>query len=238
MRKGLVVAKHEIRERSQIYSPDYVLILDPLVMKTVDVFQGLKDGGGVVISTSSEISDDVLPALNLSLVVVDGVGIALEKDLLVAGNPVVNIPVIGAFLRVFPHITIETVERVISERFRDSERSIEALHTAYESAEVLRMRGKKRTERVYSRESGKIWIPASKPDVGVAGKTGYWRDFRPVIDYSRCTNCLNCWIHCPEGSIKRENGTIEIDYDYCKGCLVCLAVCPRKAISSEREVFA
>ncbi len=233
------ISEHEIRERSQIYTPDCVLILDPLVMRVLDVFNGLKDGGGVVISTSSRISDEILPDISLTLVVVDGVGIALKKDLLVAGNPVVNIPVIGAFLRVFPHIGIETVEKVISEKFkRNSKRSVKALYSAYESAEVLKIRGKKRAEKVYSKKPGKIWIPASKPVVGVAGKTGYWRDFRPVINYSRCTNCLNCWIHCPEGSIRRENGEVVIDYDYCKGCLVCLSVCPRRAISSEREVFA
>lgn len=70
----------------------------------------------------------------------------------------------------------------------------------------------------------------SKPALGVSGRTGSWRTFRPVIDYDKCTNCLICWLYCPENSVKIRNNTVEIDYDYCKGCGVCVNECPFKAI--------
>lgn len=78
--------------------------------------------------------------------------------------------------------------------------------------------------------------PLSFPKVGSVGKTGFWRTFRPTIDYSKCTRCLLCWIFCPEGCIDRQEGdSPQIDYDYCKGCGVCANECPVKAIRMERE---
>jgi pyruvate ferredoxin oxidoreductase delta subunit len=63
--------------------------------------------------------------------------------------------------------------------------------------------------------------------------TGGWRAERPVVDHDRCTNCLICWLYCPDESI--DHDTIEINYTYCKGCGLCAAECPVDAISMERE---
>jgi pyruvate ferredoxin oxidoreductase delta subunit len=79
-------------------------------------------------------------------------------------------------------------------------------------------------------------------DVPIAGKitkagnsteyhTGSWRSMKPVRDLKKCTNCLICWMYCPEGCILVKNGKIQkYDYDYCKGCGICATECPFKAI--------
>jgi len=78
--------------------------------------------------------------------------------------------------------------------------------------------------------------PLSVPMIGSMGKTGEWRTFKPVIDYSKCTRCLFCWIFCPEGCIERqEDDSPKIDYEYCKGCGICANECPAKAITMKRE---
>lgn len=78
--------------------------------------------------------------------------------------------------------------------------------------------------------------PLSRPKIGSTGKTGFWRTFRPVIDYSKCTRCLLCWVFCSEGCINRgADDTPQVDYDYCKGCGVCANECPLGAITMERE---
>lgn len=51
-----------------------------------------------------------------------------------------------------------------------------------------------------------------------------------------CNACDNCWIFCPDASVKRWDGHYEFDYDYCKGCGVCAQECPRAVISLEAEV--
>lgn len=67
-------------------------------------------------------------------------------------------------------------------------------------------------------------------------KTGKWRIEKPVIDQSKCTRCLLCWIYCPDMAVKRlEDNKVEIDYEYCKGCGICADVCPPKAIRMVEE---
>ncbi|MFH0848597.1 MAG: 4Fe-4S binding protein [archaeon] len=79
-------------------------------------------------------------------------------------------------------------------------------------------------------------LPITKPRKGAAGQTGTWRIFRPVIDRSKCTRCLLCWLYCPEASIERTtDDDIEFNFDYCKGCGICAQECRLKAITMQRE---
>ncbi len=67
-------------------------------------------------------------------------------------------------------------------------------------------------------------------------KTGDWRSQRPIRIQDKCTDCLQCWIMCPDGSITVENGkVVGIDYDYCKGCGICAKICPFEAIEMVPE---
>ncbi|PIZ58376.1 hypothetical protein COY23_00565 [bacterium (Candidatus Torokbacteria) CG_4_10_14_0_2_um_filter_35_8] len=67
-------------------------------------------------------------------------------------------------------------------------------------------------------------------------KTGSWRSKKPVHNKEICTNCLQCWINCPDNAIKVKDGNIDkIDYDFCKGCGICAEVCPVKAIEMKNE---
>ena len=81
----------------------------------------------------------------------------------------------------------------------------------------------------------------SRPAIGEAGKTGDWRDLRPVIDYTKCiaaikkkSVCYACWLYCPDGVILPEN-PVKIDYEYCKGCGICAEECPSSAITMITE---
>lgn len=62
-----------------------------------------------------------------------------------------------------------------------------------------------------------------------------WRTERPVIDHDACIMCLQCYLVCPEGTIVRKDGTLEVDYDFCKGCGICANECPKKAIAMIAE---
>jgi pyruvate ferredoxin oxidoreductase delta subunit len=60
-------------------------------------------------------------------------------------------------------------------------------------------------------------------------ETGSWRTYKPVHDAEKCTNCLRCWVYCPDSAILVEDGkVVGIDYKHCKGCGVCAHECPDK----------
>lgn len=59
--------------------------------------------------------------------------------------------------------------------------------------------------------------------------TGGWRNLKPIRDEEKCTNCLICWIYCPDSSILvQDEKVVGIDYEHCKGCGICAKECPPK----------
>lgn len=79
-------------------------------------------------------------------------------------------------------------------------------------------------------------LPITRPQIGVAGKTGLWRNMKPVVNREKCTRCYQCEIFCPVSAIivEPETGAV-VDYEYCKGCGLCADICPLGAISMVPE---
>ncbi|MCK5235972.1 MAG: ferredoxin [Deltaproteobacteria bacterium] len=69
-------------------------------------------------------------------------------------------------------------------------------------------------------------------------ETGGWRKDMPILDKDKCTNCLICWVMCPDSCIIVEDGKmIGFEMRHCKGCGICAVECPDKikAITMEEE---
>ncbi len=58
-----------------------------------------------------------------------------------------------------------------------------------------------------------------------------WRCF----SCGSCTMCDTCLVYCPEGVVRRKEGSYDLDLDYCKGCGICVAECPRGAMEMVTE---
>ncbi|MEA5075110.1 MAG: 4Fe-4S binding protein [Coriobacteriia bacterium] len=66
--------------------------------------------------------------------------------------------------------------------------------------------------------------------------TGGWRSERPWRSDEKCTQCLLCWIVCPDTSINvADEKVTTFDLDHCKGCGICAQVCPVDAIEMVPE---
>jgi len=104
----------EILIRSQIYYPDYVVVLDSGLLGIIDVTEGLKEGGLVLINTRKD-PEEIQLGKNCRLATVDATGIALELSLLVAGLPVVNTAILGGFARATDVVKLESVTYVIKD---------------------------------------------------------------------------------------------------------------------------
>lgn len=66
-----------------------------------------------------------------------------------------------------------------------------------------------------------------------AATPGNWKPWYPVIDYDRCTNCLQCLSFCLFGVYGVDDGKrIQVqNQDHCKtNCPACSRVCPEAAI--------
>jgi pyruvate ferredoxin oxidoreductase delta subunit len=84
-------------------------------------------------------------------------------------------------------------------------------------------------------------ISMSKPAVGEAGRTGDWRNKRPVLTAASCSavklgkeTCQLCWVYCPDACVSRGIGP-EFDLEHCKGCGICAEMCPTGAIEMVSE---
>ncbi len=66
-----------------------------------------------------------------------------------------------------------------------------------------------------------------------AAKHGEWKPWFPVIDYDRCTNCMQCLSFCLFGvyGVDEEKQIQAQNHDNCKtNCPACSRVCPEAAI--------
>lgn len=87
----------------------------------------------------------------------------------------------------------------------------------------------------------KIINLTTKPNTSLNNRTGSWRTYRPLINYSTCISCGLCAKICPEGCVAMESSSQKkkpepkINYDYCKGCGLCAQECPVKTIKMEKD---
>lgn len=59
------ISDKEIRVHSNIYTPDLVVVVDETLLKSVDVTNGLKEGGSIIINTDKSV-DEIRPLLKNS----------------------------------------------------------------------------------------------------------------------------------------------------------------------------
>ncbi len=131
------IAESEIHLRSEIYTPDIVIVLDESIMDLVDILKGLKDNGKILIN--SRRKPDEFPFSNkYNVATVDATAIAINHDILVGGIPVVNTPILGAVPKVLNKVTLKSIQNVINNKWKGelAQKNIKATKDAYEQTEV------------------------------------------------------------------------------------------------------
>lgn len=118
--------------RSQVYNPDYVMVLDAGLLDLVDVTEGLKKDGVVIINTRKKPEE--LDIKHGRLATVDATGIAIELQLLVAGQPVLNTTMLGAFAKATQEVKLESILEIIREEWKGAagEKNAKGAALAYE----------------------------------------------------------------------------------------------------------
>ena len=132
-----ISSNEPIRVRTEIAEPDVVVVLDPGLLRIVDVTSGLKANGMLVVNTKKppeQIRQEF--SINWSLATVDATKIAQE----LLGVPIVNTSMVGALLKATGVVKLESLFEPLRQRFgRLAERNIEAMKRAHEET-LLRNR--------------------------------------------------------------------------------------------------
>ena len=125
-----------IRLHCDVKEPDLILVVDPSLLDTIDVTEGLVNNGVVIVncgSTPAEIKKK-LKNKNCQVYNLDGTKIAME----LFGKDIPNMPMIGAVVKVTGLIScrqlIESVRKKFSRKLGETltEKNVEALKKGYE----------------------------------------------------------------------------------------------------------
>lgn len=119
-----------IRIRSQIYEPDIVIVQDPTLLQTVDVANGLKENGILMINTSEKPSHFKNIKTKAKILTIDATKIAMD----IIGKPIVNTVLLGAFSAATEDVNVESIKKAVKERFPGvvGEKNAEAIQKAFD----------------------------------------------------------------------------------------------------------
>src|SRR5699024_8040718 len=92
------ISNNPIRIHSNIYEPDYVVVVDDTLLESVDVTSGLKEDGAIVINTTKgkDYLDSVLHGYKGGVYTIDARKVSLET----LGNYFPNTPILAAIVKV------------------------------------------------------------------------------------------------------------------------------------------
>lgn len=124
----------KINVRSGIYEPDVVLVLDSSLIGLVNVIDGIKPNGKVIVNTS-KTPEEVRKEINFSgtVATVDGTGIARKE----MGVPIANTTMIGALLKVTGIMGLEAMKDSVEHRFgRIAQKNLNAMKRAYDEIKI------------------------------------------------------------------------------------------------------
>ena len=127
-------SKEPIRIRAEITEPDVVVVLDPSLLRIVNVTSGLNENGMLIINTKKSFQAiESEFKVTQKLATIDATKIARE----LLGVPIVNTTMVGALLRATGVVKLESLIEPLQHRFgRLAERNINAMKKAYEETLV------------------------------------------------------------------------------------------------------
>ena len=124
---------HQIRVRSSITEPDVVVVLDPGLLRIVNVASGLKPGGVVIVNTIKTAAQ-IRKEFNIQATIATVGATKIAMELL--GVPITNTTMIGAVIKVAEAVKLDSLVAPVNKRFgRLGEKNTAALRRAY--AETL-----------------------------------------------------------------------------------------------------
>jgi 2-oxoacid:acceptor oxidoreductase gamma subunit (pyruvate/2-ketoisovalerate family) len=130
-----------IRIRTEIYEPDHIVILDPLLVDQVPLADGLKKEGIVIINSNKKPGEFSDKFKGFHVATVPAGKIAIKYHLGSPQSPIVNTAILGAVAKVLGIVTIESlIEGIKTDVPAHTENNAAAAKEAYETvSEVVKL---------------------------------------------------------------------------------------------------
>jgi pyruvate ferredoxin oxidoreductase gamma subunit len=126
----------EIRLREPILEPDALIVQDPTLFKAIDVFQGFKPNGYLIINTNKSFAELHLTEIVAKLPRGHARTVpASELALKHVGRPVPNAALLGAFAALTGVVHLQSVATAIRQAFSDkvAEANVAAATAAHDA---------------------------------------------------------------------------------------------------------
>ncbi len=128
------ISDKQLRIRAGIVEPDVVVVLDPSLLRIVNVTSGLKDDGILVINTKKSVAE-IRSEFDIKcrLATIDATTVARE----LLGVPITSTTMVGALIKATDVVGLESVVAPLKKRFGLlAERNINAMKRACEETIV------------------------------------------------------------------------------------------------------
>ena len=136
------ISKDPIKLHCQIKNPDFVLVLDETLIKSIDVTEGVQEGGIIIVNTPKypkELRKMMkIDGGNIKVYTIDATKISLDT----IGRPIPNTPIIGALVKLIDFLELEplikVIKKILSRKFDEKiiEGNLNAIIKAYEEVKV------------------------------------------------------------------------------------------------------
>jgi len=130
------ISSSKIRIHSNIYEPDYVVVVDETLLRDIDVTSGLKPDGGIIINTEKSPTEirPLLKGYSGRIYTLDARKISLDA----LGQYYPNTPMLGGVVRVIKlmeeRVFLKAMEKLFNQKFASKSKVIQGNLKALEMA--------------------------------------------------------------------------------------------------------
>jgi 2-oxoacid:acceptor oxidoreductase gamma subunit (pyruvate/2-ketoisovalerate family) len=126
------ISDRAIYDRYPIYNPHHVIVLDPSLLKFIDVTDGLRPGGFVLVNYP-ELHEVFKDNKNFKFAYVDATSIAVRHGIGTKATPIVNTAILGSLVKVLNIVSMDSIIKAIRDNVPvKTEQNVAAAKEAYE----------------------------------------------------------------------------------------------------------
>lgn len=127
------VSHEPIRVRCRVNAPDYVIVQDASIINEVNVVDGLKPGGLLLVNTEKSLDHLQRPA-DIQVVTISADNLANR----ILGRPIINTALLGAFAGLTGELSLNAVVSAVESKFPGAlgEKNAQVVRESYQQVKM------------------------------------------------------------------------------------------------------